>query len=56
MSEQDYRDPDLLREDVDRRRRRAWRGCLCGYPDWPGHCPGAENCPVHGQDLSGGEE
>ncbi len=28
------------------------RRCLCGYPDWPGQCPGPENCPVHGEDLS----
>ena len=28
------------------------RGCLCGYPDWPGQCPGPAACPVHGQDLT----
>lgn len=35
----------------ERRRRRFSRGCLCGWPDWPGQCPGPRNCPVHGQEL-----
>ena len=30
--------------------RKRWTRCLCGYPDWPGRCPGAENCPVHGEE------
>ena len=34
----------------DRRARRL-RGCLCGQPDMPGQCPGAANCPMHGEDL-----
>ena len=32
----------------DRRARRL-RGCLCGQPDMPGRCPGAANCPMHGE-------
>jgi hypothetical protein len=27
------------------------RYCLCGYPDWPGQCPGPRQCPVHGENL-----
>ena len=34
------------------RRRKRLTGCLCGYPDWPGQCPGPASCPVHGEDLS----
>jgi hypothetical protein len=34
-----------------RRARRMRTGCLCGWPDWPGQCPGPAHCPVHGQDL-----
>lgn len=45
-------DEDLRREALAERRRTR-RGCLCGYPDWPGSCPGAANCPVHGEDLEG---
>ena len=37
------------------RRARRRHGCLCGYPDWPGQCPGAHACPVHGQDLGDDE-
>jgi hypothetical protein len=44
-------DEDLRREDMAERRKRR-RGCLCGNPDWPGSCPGPENCPVHGQNLN----
>lgn len=25
--------------------RNAGR-CQCGYPDWPGSCPGPANCPL----------
>ena len=50
----DERDPDLVREAFEERRRRRRNVCLCGYPDWPGSCPGPMNCPVHGEDL--GEE
>jgi hypothetical protein len=42
-------DEDLRREAIDERRRNR-RGCLCGHPDWPGQCPGAANCPVHGEN------
>ena len=46
-------DEDDRREAImDRRRARRIYSCLCGYPDWPGQCPGAANCPVHGEDLS----
>lgn len=34
-----------------KRAKRRYTGCLCGYPDWPGQCPGPQNCPVHGEDL-----
>lgn len=30
--------------------------CLCGYPDWPGYCPGPAACPVHGQDLADADD
>ena len=33
----------------EKRARRT--GCLCGWPDWPGQCPGPAACPVHGRDL-----
>ena len=48
----------VMREDADeyraeeadeRRRRRLTWGCLCGYPDMPGRCPGPAACPMHGQ-------
>lgn len=53
----DYRDvdQDLLIEDIKERRRNR-RGCLCGYPDWPGRCPGPAACPVHGQEFGEEEE
>ncbi len=44
-------DADERREAYEDRRRRNRAGCLCGYPDWPGQCPGPENCPVHGEEL-----
>jgi hypothetical protein len=45
-------DDDERREAFEARRNRRRSGCLCGYPDWPGQCPGPANCPVHGEDLS----
>lgn len=24
--------------------------CLCGWPDLPGQCPGADHCPMHGEN------
>lgn len=37
-------------EDIAAERRaRRLTGCLCGYPDWPGQCPGPAACPVHGE-------
>jgi hypothetical protein len=45
-------DDDERREAIDQRRaRRRGSGCLCGWPDLPGRCPGAANCPMHGEDL-----
>jgi hypothetical protein len=44
-------DDDERREAMVYRRMRRRHRCLCGYPDWPGQCPGPENCPVHGEDL-----
>lgn len=46
--DEDY-DDDLRREAYDEARARRRRNtCLCGWPDWPGQCPGAAACPVHG--------
>lgn len=39
---------EAMRERIARRRHTS---CLCGYPDWPGQCPGPASCPVHGQNL-----
>ena len=49
-------DEDDRREAYMERRRRRFLGCLCGYPDMPGQCPGAHACPMHGEDLSEGED
>lgn len=52
FDEHGHRVPDYteLVEAAEERRRLRWRTkCLCGYPDWPGQCPGAANCPVHGE-------
>lgn len=47
LREPDY---DELRDAADERRRMRWsRGCLCGYPDMPGSCPGPATCPMHGE-------
>lgn len=48
-------DEDERRDAIDARRARRRTGCLCGYPDWPGQCPGPANCPVHGEKLSNQE-
>ena len=50
------REPDLedLRE-AKRERRAMRRGCLCGYPDWPGQCPGPAACPIHGENEESAE-
>ncbi len=46
-------DADERREAYEaRRKNRTLYECLCGYPDWPGQCPGPANCPVHGEDLT----
>ena len=40
-------DDDDRREALDQRRSRMRLfGCACGYPDWPGQCPGTANCPL----------
>ena len=45
-------DYEELRDAAEDRRRLRWATkCLCGNPDWPGACPGAANCPVHGETL-----
>lgn len=50
-------DHDEIRDaHEDRRARSLSQGCLCGYPDLPGQCPGPRNCPMHGQDLSEGDD
>ena len=46
--EYDDIDEDARRDAIDE-RRAAFNGCKCGYPDWPGQCPGWRNCPVHGE-------
>lgn len=35
----------------EKHRKRLDYGCLCGWPDMPGRCPGPRNCPMHGQEL-----
>jgi len=40
-------DEDERREAIEERREQSRRyGCACGYPDWPGTCPGTANCPL----------
>lgn len=41
-------DEDERREAIDERRNSRTH-CKCGYPDWPGQCPGWQNCPVYGE-------
>lgn len=49
-------DEDERREAMeDRRNGRRASMCLCGYPDWPGNCPGPANCPVHDEKSVNGE-
>lgn len=49
--ERRYGDSDTRADAFEERLRRRSSGCLCGNPDWPGQCPGAANCPVHGEDM-----
>jgi hypothetical protein len=35
-------------DDTDEHRSH-YRGCLCGWPDLPGRCPGPDHCPMHGE-------
>jgi hypothetical protein len=42
-------DDDEREESYYQRQRARVRSCKCGHPDWPGHCPGWEYCPVHGE-------
>lgn len=43
-------DADERREAFELRRARNRSGCLCGYPDMPGQCPGPAFCPMHGEN------
>jgi hypothetical protein len=47
--ERDDQRQEYAEELYEERRATRLRGCLCGYPDWPGQCPGAAFCPVHGE-------
>ena len=38
--EEDYRIDQIEAREAARASR-----CQCGYPDWPGSCPGPANCP-----------
>jgi len=51
-------DEDDRREAIDLRRRLTWarQRCQCGNPDWPGSCPGPENCPCCQPDAPEGDE
>lgn len=40
MTDEDWR-AERAYELAERNRNR----CQCGYPDWPGQCPGPANCP-----------
>ena len=42
-------DLEDLAEAIRERRRNSNR-CKCGYPDWPGQCPGPAFCTVHGEN------
>lgn len=35
---------------------RAAGRCQCGYPDWPGTCPGPANCPCCETDADTDDE
>jgi hypothetical protein len=43
----DHDDYELERETSEQRRNKVF--CKCGFPDWPGQCPGWQFCPVHGE-------
>ena len=47
--EYDDVDEDARMDAIDERRSRIH--CKCGYPDWPGQCPGWRQCPVHGEAI-----
>ena len=52
-------DYEEMRDAYEERRRRSRIfGCACGYPDWPGSCPGTANCPVanYGRDDDDDDE
>ena len=38
-------DMDIAEEAYFARQERNANRCQCGYPDWPGTCPGPANCP-----------
>jgi 3-mercaptopyruvate sulfurtransferase SseA len=42
-------DEDERREAIEQRRaQRRANSCWCGLDGFPGHCPGAANCPYSG--------
>lgn len=49
MSERELDHTDL-RDIYDEEQTKRRRDCLCSPVDWPGQCPGPENCPC--ADLS----
>jgi len=52
MSDREDREYDARVERYYSRRARRFFGCLCAHPDMPGRCPGAANCPLHGENLN----
>lgn len=47
-------DDEERRDAYEERRERTRNRCLCGYPDWPGRCPGPAYCPI--QQCEGDDE
>ena len=37
-------------EELYAERKARYSGCKCGNPDWPGHCPGWQQCPLQQED------
>ena len=46
MEDDDY---DLQKEVWELKQKKN-KHCQCGYPDWPGSCPGPDNCPLCEED------
>lgn len=52
MSDRYEPDEDEKRDAWEsKRKRNRNQGCACGYPDLPGSCPGAANCPMCQDDF-----